>query len=145
MNELKERIRKHEGCPLTPQGRARLYQDNATPPRWTIGYGWNLSDNGLPLAVAETLLDIAIDNARRDLLAAYPVLSMLDEVRQDALVELVYNMGITTVKAFVLTMWHVMLGEFPKAGENLRKSKWYQQVGKVRAEDIIARLVTGRY
>lgn len=138
---LNKHLKCVEGCPLGPNGDAKLYQDSKGI--WTIGWGWNIQAHGLPMDICEELLTRAIETARRQLIAAFPVLVSLDEVRQDACVELVYNMGIAVVKTFKNTMLHIEQGEWEAAATGLRQSKWYKDVGMTRAENLINRILTG--
>ena len=141
-NKLRDMLKKHEGCPLLPNGNAKLYQDSVG--KWTIGWGWNLDDNGMPLPIAEALLDLAIATARAELFKAYPVFRTLDDVRQDALVNMVFNMGIRSFGGFTNTIRDIEQGAYARAIERLKQSKWASQVGK-RADDIYVMLLEGRY
>ena len=141
-NKLRDLLKKHEGCPLMPNGNAKLYLDSVS--KWTIGWGWNLDDNGMPLSIAEALLDLAIDSARTELFKSYPVFRTLDDVRQDALVSMVFNMGIRSFSGFTNTIRDIEQGDYVRAVERLKQSKWASQVGK-RADDIYVMLLEGRY
>jgi len=143
MNALRDMLKRHEGCPRLPNGNAKLYQDSVG--KWTIGWGWNLCDNGLPLPVAEQLLDLAITEARNTLFSAFPVFRTLDGVRQDALTNLVFNMGITSFSGFKNTIRALETGDYAGAVDRLKQSKWYQQVQKERSDDIFTMLLTGTY
>jgi len=143
VNELKKLLKKHEGCPLLPNGNAKLYQDSVG--KWTIGWGWNLSDNGMPQDVVELLLDQSIATAQRQLFAEFPGFRTLDEVRIDALVNLVFNMGIASFSKFTNTIRDLRVGNYAGAVERLKQSKWYTQVGDHRAQDIFHMLLTGTY
>lgn len=126
-----------------PSGNAKLYQDSLGI--WTVGYGWNIQANGLPMATAEALLDYAITNARNDLFAAFPSFRTLDEVRQDALVNLVFNMGITRFKGFKKMIAAMEIGDYQQAYLQLLQSKWATQVQKERVDDITTMIVLGKY
>jgi lysozyme len=133
MSHLLRSIKEHEGL------RLRAYQD--TVGVWTIGYGQNLQVLEIDEALAEKWLNHKIDEAIRDA-ASLPEYAVMDEVRQDVLIELVYNMGLATVKKFVNTRRAMLEGRYDDAAAGMLQSKWARQVGK-RADRLASQMKTG--
>lgn len=67
-----------------------------------------------------------------------------DIVRAECLLDMAYNMGVATLMTFTGTMPMLERGEYTRAAENLRSSKWYKQVGR-RSRAICQMLKTGAY
>ena len=60
----------------------------------------------------------------------------LDPVRQRALINLCFNMGINKLLGFQNFLAHSQAGDYKKATEHLLDSKWARQVQKSRVERI---------
>lgn len=71
-----------------------------------------------------------------------PIYAGLDEVRQMALLNMVFQMGATGVASFKNSLTLVLNKSYNLAGTNLRKSKWYSQTPN-RAERVIKVLTSG--
>ncbi|MDB5448589.1 MAG: lysozyme [Phenylobacterium sp.] len=126
--------------------RLKAYRD--TVDIWTVGYGhahvlpgtvWTQAQ-----ADAELLEDIAQAAAQCD--AHLPWWRSLCPVRQDALVELMFNLGWGDGKrglsTFTNSLAKLRAGNFVGASAGLLLSKWSDQVG-ARAERIAAQIRTG--
>ena len=149
MNEaLRKLIRKHEGCSLI------LYKCPAG--RTTIGYGWNVESNPLPSdiddhlkargsitkAIAEELLDLAIECSINDCRHLYPKFDSFSENRRNALTDMAYNMGLTTLSKFRISNRFVNDEMWQEAADNFALSKWAKQV-KGRATEVLEMLRKG--
>jgi lysozyme len=86
---LKALLRKHEGLRLKP------YRD--TVDKLTIGVGRNLDDVGISFNEAEAMLDNDIQTAVNALTRTLPWFAALDDVRQEVLIDMCFNMGIITL------------------------------------------------
>jgi lysozyme len=108
---------------------------------WTVGIGHNLSkplsDTIIELLFTEDLAE-AIDSLDESL----PWWRTLDEVRQRALVNLCFNMGIGGLLTFKKTLAFFKLGFYEDAAENLLDSEYAKQVGR-RARIIAHMIATG--
>jgi lysozyme len=120
-------LKRDEGLSL------RAYPDpitRASP--WTIGYGHCGLDVHPALewteGHAETVLKADIDKACRELDAALPWWRKLNDVRQDCLVMLTFNMGIGTLQSFKNTLAAIKRGSYDIAADNLLASRWATQV-----------------
>ena len=135
-DQLRAQIAKHEGLRLHP------YQD--TVGKWTIGFGRNLSDNGITRAEALLLLDHDIDDAMRDLMARFPWTATLDTVRFAVLVEMCFNLGIARLAGFKNTLRAVERGDYDAAAKGMLASKWASQV-KGRAVTMARQMRSGAW
>jgi GH24 family phage-related lysozyme (muramidase) len=113
----------------------------------TIGVGWNLEANGLPLEVLERLLtahglpesdvdlllERGIAQAEADLDALLPGWrETLDPVRQRVLLNMAFNLGRARLGAFARMWAAVRARDWTTAAAEMMDSKWARQVG-VRA------------
>jgi lysozyme len=126
--------------------RLKPYRDSVG--KLTIGIGRNLDDVGISRIEALYLLENDIDRAIRDCVAAFPWYVALDPVRQTALVNLTFNMGIGNTKrglrSFVNTLAAMGRGDYAAAADGLRRSKYARQVG-ARAERVAQLIETGTF
>ena len=126
-------LQRHEGLRLKP------YTDTAGV--LTIGYGHNLAD-GIDEEMANYIL-------RRDLLeaqyaAAHAVrcFHRLDDVRQEALVNMAFNLGGPRLAKFKRMLAALEAQDWDQAAAEALDSKWATQVG-ARAKEIAEQLRTG--
>ena len=129
-------IVKHEGLRLKP------YTD--TTGNITIGVGRNLSTCGISQDEAYTMLtnDIA---ACTDQLKKYLWYVKLDDIRQGVLVELLFNVGLSSSLEFTDMILNLTLLNYANASYALLDSKWAKQVGPDRANNMAYRLHNGAY
>ena len=136
MSNLIDTLRRHEGVKNT------LYK--CTSDKWTIGVGRNLEDVGL----SEEEIDYLLENdiiRTKDLMDNYmPWHKDLDEVRQEALINFVFNVGIGTAMKFKNGMSSLEEGDYPSAASHMLDSAWAKQVGD-RAIEITQMIETGEY
>jgi lysozyme len=121
-------------------GRHLAYQD--TKGIWTVGYGRNVSGVGLSPAEADILLDNDIDTALRGCRSFFPWFGALDEVRQQVLVEMAFNLGIPKLLRFEWMLAAMARHDYATAAQEARQSQWAQQV-RGRAETLATMLETG--
>jgi lysozyme len=109
----------------------------------TIGIGRNLYSRGLSESERQFLLDNDIEDC---LQAASQFLwfSGLDGVRQAAVVELIFNMGLARFKGFKKFIGFMSEHRWVHAAGELKNSLWYTQVGN-RAPTIINQILTGKW
>ena len=84
----------------------------------------------------EILKDDAED-ARNDCLHAFPWFLELSENRQKAMIDLMFNMGMTRLLGFKKFLLAMSLGNYDTAADELVDSKWYEQV-KRRGPKIVS-------
>lgn len=135
LENLRKLIIKHEGMELKP------YRD--TVGKWTIGVGRNLSDNGISR-------DEAIYMLERDLQRCYIEARTfiwwkgLDPVRQEVVICMLFNLGLTRLLKFEKFLGHMALRDFKSAAEEMLRSRWADQVGG-RATELSLMLHDGKY
>lgn len=134
--KLEAKLIEHEGIRRFP------YVD--TTGHLTIGVGRNLKSKGLSIAEIMLLLRNDIDEVYKQL-SGYSWFKTQNDVRQDALVELAFNLGLRGLLSFK-RMIAVLEPLNPSvAAKELLDSKWATQVGPNRANDIASRIRNGRY
>ena len=137
--KLIDRIVAHEGS------KRFVYQDSLG--YWSAGIGRNLDprgQRGLTIEEQHYLLNNDIKSCINDL-SSLPVYIMLDDVRKEVLVELVFNMGIARVLKFKRMIAALHEHDYQKAVDELEDSLWAKQVQSVRVKDISYRLLHGVY
>lgn len=134
---LRDMIIRHEGEVLT------LYHDSEGIP--TIGVGRNLERvPAISREESRFMLDHDIEDATNDLFTQWPRYAWFVEVRQDVLVDMVFNLGINRFAGF--NKMHAALDchQYEEAAVEMLDSKWARQVGK-RATELARMMRTGLY
>ena len=131
-----DQLRRDEGV------RLKLYTD--TVGKLTIGVGRNLSDVGISYEEATTLLQNDVVKAQEELVANLPLYTALDPIRQAALVNMVFNLGIHGFLTFTTAIGYMQAGNWDAAATELLNSKWARQVGE-RATRLAEQIRTGTW
>jgi len=139
MSYIKDRIKEHEGFRsfgyLCPAGKL------------SVGYGRNIDiEGGLGITKdeADFLLSNDIERCLNDL-NKFPWFSKLNDVRKDALTEMLYNLGLTRFLSFKNMIRALSLSDFNSAAKELMDSKWARHdVGTMRSLNIKYRLQHGK-
>jgi len=108
--------------------KSRMYLDNANPPRWTIGVGFNLSDRALPDPIIDALLDWCIDNVQHELDSALPWWRTMNDARQNALANMAFQLGLDKLLKFKKTLDLLKTGRWDAAANEALDSDWARQV-----------------
>lgn len=129
---------RHEGC--------ETFAYTCTSGKITVGVGRNIdSDGGLGLQQDEIAYILANDIRRsKKELEEFPWFPSLDAVRQDALVDMCFNMGITRLRTFKKAMGAMENQDHQKAADHFFDSRWARQVPS-RAIEICDMIRTGKY
>lgn len=137
MSKLIEQLKRHEGV------RSHVYLCSAGYE--TIGVGRNIAESGLGLSDDEInyLLENDIKRCKQELIAL-PWFVDLDSVRQDAIVNLCFNLGMTRLLGFKNALAAMEAGDHSKAADEFYDSRWAKQVGS-RADEVCEMIRTGRY
>lgn len=153
MSALREQLIRHEGL--------RLKAYKCTAGKTTIGVGRNLDDkgvtaeetatlgitresclqNGITTDQAYALLENDIRDARAEA-AKLPVFDKLDPVRQDALVNMAFNLGLPRLSQFKRMLAALEDADWQGAAQEALESKWANQVGP-RAYELAKQLQNG--
>lgn len=137
MSKLSDQLRIHEGV------RSHVYL--CTAGYETIGVGRNIAESGIGLSDDEIdyLLENDIKRCKQELvsLSWFPD---LDPVRQDAIVNLCFNLGLTRLMGFQNAIGAMAVGDYEKAADEFLDSRWAKQVGQ-RSLDVAHMIRTGEY
>ena len=127
-------LRRDEGLRLKP------YVD--TTGHISIGYGRNLTDIGITRQEAEAMLREDTLRHVMELEALLPWVKQLDPVRQRAMGNMAFNLGLPALLKFRTFLGHMERGEYAAAAVAALNSRWSAQVG-VRADRIAGMLREG--
>lgn len=95
----------------------------------TIGVGRNIEDNGITRDEAMYLLDRDIARCVKDLDRSLPWWRDLSDARQNALVNMCFNLGISRLCKFERMLGALRDGDWETAWAEALGSKWAEQVG----------------
>lgn len=129
MKNLREMIKRHEGV----ETHAYKCSQNKT----TIGVGRNIDpDGGIGLSEAEIdyLLNNDINRCIGEL-SGFVWFPDLNQERQNAIIDMVFNLGITRFKGFKNAIAAMSKSDFDTAADEFYDSRWAKQVGN-RAIEI---------
>lgn len=150
----------------------KLQPYKCTAGKWTVGVGRNYQENKFSTrecvilfgvqsitveAATELMKKTPLTKQKAMLLLENDILKVVnqlstrsewkavqgDSVRERVLIDLVFNMGLTTWNTFKNTIKFIAAKDFEQAADNLIKSKWYKQVGN-RGPRIVTMLRTGK-
>ena len=134
--KLAEQLKKHEGMRLKP------YTD--TVGKLTLGIGRNLEDKGITEQEALFMLNNDVDYFYAKLDKRLTWFKYLDDVRQNVLVNMAFNLGVAGLLTFKNMLNHCGDGNYEEAAEEMLNSKWARQVG-YRAQELAEQMRTGEY
>lgn len=127
---------RHEGMELKvylcPAGKA------------TIGVGRNLEDLGVSEEEALFMLSNDISRARKEAGSRFPWFSGLSGERQDVVISMIINLGITRFMGFKKLHAALLSGNWEKAASEMLSSTWAAQV-KGRAVELAKLMKTSQY
>ena len=128
---MKRELLRDEGLRLKPY--------RCTAGKLTIGVGRNLDDVGITANEADTLLENNIGCAMADLDRALPLWRNLSDARRRALVNMVFNMGLSRLMGFRNMLADLCAGDGVGAAAEALNSAWARQVGPraARIADIL--------
>ena len=121
-----------------------LLRDQTLAGNLTIGVGRNLSAKGLAKKERDFLLDNDVQDATVALEVNFPWSMELDQVRKDALLNMVFNEGIDHLKGFHIAMGSMQARNFRDAAAAFLDSLWARQVGD-RAKRLAQQIISGQY
>jgi lysozyme len=133
LQDLIESLILHEGWKTT------VYTCTAGKP--TVGVGHNLERPLSDAAIMQILRD-DIDTCAAELDRARPNWRQHDEIRQNVLVEMCFNLGMPRLHKFS-KMWAALdEHSYPEAAKQMLHSNWAVQVG-TRAQTLANRMRSG--
>lgn len=107
--------------------RPKMYLD--TVGKWTAGIGRNISDRAFSEDEIQLMLSNDINLAAKDVRQLVPGFDNLDDVRQEVLVNMSFNLGYDRLSGFKKFLAAVNSSEFATASLEMLDSKWAKQVG----------------
>ena len=136
--QLREMLRRHEGVRNFVYLCSEGYE--------TIGVGRNIADSGLGLSEDEVdyLLDNDIKRVKTELSDEYFWFGALNEARQEAMIDLSFNLGQTRLRGFKKALDAMSTEDFDRAADEFMDSRWSEQVGH-RATEVTEMIRTGEY
>jgi lysozyme len=137
--QLIDMLKRHEGV--------EHFAYECSQSKVTVGCGRNIDrDGGLGLSDDEIdyLLQNDIKRCREELNNEYTWFKRLDAVRQDAIIDLFFNLGATRFRQFKKAIGYLESDDYIMSAAEFLDSRWSQQVG-YRAEEICEMIETGEY
>jgi len=137
-DRLIEMLRRHEGV------RNFVYLDSEGLE--TIGVGRCIAEGSLGLSDDEVDYLLANDLKRciEELKRTFDWYDKLDPVRQDVMISLCFNLGLTRMLKFERALAGMENSDWETARAEFMDSRWSTQVGQ-RAVELTDMLVTGKY
>ena len=136
---MKQMLTEHEGS------KAHGYLD--TSGLMHVGVGRNIDANG-GIGLSDDEIDLLLDNdvvrVMRELAKALPWYKQLDEVRQDVLVMMSFNLGLPRLLKFEKAIAAAQAGHYDTAAVEMLDSRWAKQVGD-RAVVLSIMMESGKY
>lgn len=130
-------LMQDEGC------RLHAYED--TVGVWTIGYGHAHVPPGTTWSQEQCDGQLVADvsHVKQSLDVHLSWWRNLDDVRQDVIANMAFNLGVSGLLTFKTTLAHIRIGEWAKASSGLLSSKWATQVHG-RAKRLAEQMLTGQ-
>lgn len=108
----------------------------------TIGFGFNLDVNGLPMSVALNWLDYNIFQLESDLVKQISFWVDLNEARKSVLINMAYQMGIGGLLGFHGMLKKLGSKDYIGAATEMKDSVWYRDFTN-RASRLIKIMISG--
>lgn len=121
IEKLKNELVRDEGLKLKPY--------KCTAGKLTIGVGRNLDDIGISREEAMVMLDNDIYWSTQSAKEIFPNFDKLSDGRKRAMVNMMFNLGLSRFRGFKNMITAMNAGMFEKASREALNSKWAAQVG----------------
>lgn len=125
---------------LDEGNKSKPYVD--TVGKTTIGVGRNLTDRGVSPDEISLMLANDIKLATNGARNLFPAFTSLDDVRQEVLVNMAFNMGQSKLSVFVKFIAAVNARSWSVASAEMLNSRWATQVGD-RAKRLAYAMANG--
>ena len=125
--------------------KSYAYQDSLG--FWTIGFGKCIDKRkncGISKEEALYLLKNELQECELELNHMHWFIN-LDRIRQEVFIELCFNIGLGSLLEFKQTIEAVQNKDYSLAAKNMLASKWADEVGANRSNNMAQRLITGQY
>lgn len=141
-DRLLHQLKFDEGFRKYPYDDATGFEVKAPVGVLTIGWGTKIEGDGIDTSLAETLLIDRVRTAIEDCNILFRDFLDVDDLRQEALINMAYNLGRTKLKKFKNMCGAVNSRDWERAAAEAEDSKWFKQV-KARGERIVKVLKDG--
>jgi len=131
---IEKQLRRHESY------RKHPYRDSEGV--LTVAYGRNLDANGISRLEARLMLRNDIEASEEECVTRFDFFRGLNDVRQEVLVNMMFNLGWPRLKGFVKMIAALVEKDYEMAGAEMLDSKWHRQV-KGRAKELAKQMRTG--
>ena len=122
--------------------KPKIYTD--TVGKVTGGVGRNLTDNGFSQDEIDLMLSNDIVKATSTARSLVPGFDQLDDVRQEVLANMAFNMGYARLSGFKMMLAAVSSSNWDEAASQMLSSKWATQVG-ARAQRLAYAMKNGAF
>lgn len=136
LSRLKQQMEIDEGR------KKRIYTD--TVGKVSGGIGRNLTDRGFRDSEIDLMYANDMADAEADARSLVPVFAKLDDVRQEVLLNMSFNLGKTRLAGFKKFLAAVNRLDFATAAAEMKDSTWYAQVGD-RGRRLVYAMSTGAF
>ena len=128
---------------LSDEGlRLKPYRD--TVGKLSVGVGRNLDDVGISQDEAMYMLGNDVRRTYSALTSALPWVAKLNDCRQNVLLNMAFNLGVSGLLAFKQTLSYVQCAEYNQAATAMLQSTWAKQVG-ARATRLSNQMRSGEF
>lgn len=134
-NKLRASLRLHEAEKL------KMYQDQMG--NWTVGVGHNMSDKPISSRASAVILDDDINDVITDLTKTYSWFPSLDDVRQRALIDMCFNLGLGGLMKSPKMLDALSKGQWQVAHDEALNGVWAKEVGQRAVTDAL-QFLTGK-
>ncbi|MES2958118.1 MAG: glycoside hydrolase family protein [Pseudomonadota bacterium] len=124
---LRNQLKRDEGSGITKNGHFMPY--TCTSGKLTIGWGHNITDNGIKPKFADLILDDDMDDAAREMVTRWPWTEALDPARQSVLINMLFNIGGARLNGFRKMLMALQKKDYEGAAVEMLASAWAEQVG----------------
>lgn len=132
---LRSELKRDEG------ERLRLYKCSSG--KFTIGIGRNVEDNGISKDESDLMFANDVDRVEKEARSIFGNWKSIEDARQRALVNMLFNLGMTRFMTFKRMIGAVIREDWDGAADEAINSTWSRQVGE-RANRIANMLRGGK-
>lgn len=110
----------------------------------TIGYGFNLDSNGIPVEVANYWLIFTLNKIRSKLNNELHCFNLMNDARKYVLINMAYNLGFQGLLEFSDMIKALDKLNYFEAAKEMRNSNWFKEVPN-RVERLIKIMISGEF
>lgn len=135
-DNLRRQLMRHEGLRLKPY--------LCTAGKLTIGFGRNLETRGISTLEAAAMLEADIQQTASECVAIFAWFNLIDTVRQDVVMNMVFNLGMSRFLKFRKLINALSRQNYNEAADEMLDSEWAKQV-PLRAQELAVQMRRGYY